>query len=478
MFLLPGIIKTKVFALIFYVIWTSLGSLIIGINMCIWRNRTINAPIYADIGVHLLTTVELLANMDVPVTRIIHVYSITLYLSVFCFGKFTWNITRPAASRKVIDKRLRDNYIDAFLCIGVPLLWSPLLIATSRARYMIIEDLGPFPFGQLSIDTLLTSSIPLGLTAMASIYFSVLTAINIWRARRSGSLDVTGLQFPEQAPYRTFSTIHSLKYVALVVIHTIALPFGFLWTLLPYITLRNEWMDDQGRRWYMIFDIRDNLRQLPLTYTFHREQIIGLGTLVAFLISIPVNGILFFILFGLDSGALSTYRAWLQSLGLKISDMIFSIRTYATKIPWPSRESSPSTGPGTVTPFQLEDIALASYTPPVQTTTKGHVADGESDPLPIALPPPSPYQDHSNMDRLSPVPPLERARTLRKEQMLGGPSPRPPNYRGPRGAPSSPGNRRDETISHNNLKADYPPLYEPPEGWAPSRQKSAFFSNN
>ncbi|KAG8799331.1 hypothetical protein FRC18_008317 [Serendipita sp. 400] len=229
----------------------------------------------------------------------------------------------------------------------------------------------------------------------------------------------------------------------------------------------------------MIFDIRDNLRQLPLTYTFHREQIVGLGTLVAFLISIPVNGILFFILFGLDSGALSTHRAWLQSLGLKISDMIFSIRTYATKIPWPSRESSPSTGPGTLTPFQLEDIALASYTPPVQTTTKGHVADGGSDPLPIALPPPSSYQDHSNMDQLCPVPPsLERARTLRKEQMPGGLSPRPSNYRGLRGASSSRGNRRDETISHNNLRVDYLPPYEPPEGWAPSRQKSAFFSNN
>ncbi|KAG8751894.1 a-factor receptor, partial [Serendipita sp. 396] len=477
------IIKTKVFAFIFYVIWTSLGNLIIGTNMCIWRNRTINAPIYADIGVHLPTTVELLANMDVPVTRIIHVYSITLYLSVFCFGKFTWNITRPAASRKVIDKRLRDNYIDAFLCIGVPLLWSPLLIATARGRYMIIEDLGPFPFGQLSIDTLLASSIPLGLTAIASIYFSVLTAINIWRARRSGSLDVTGLQFPEQAPYRTFSTIHSLKYVALVVIHTIALPFGFLWTLLPYITLRNDWMDDQGRYWYMIFDIRDNLRQLPYTYTYHREEVFNRGTLGGFLICLPMNGIVFFILFGFDSGALSIHRAWLQSLSLKISDMILSIRTYATKIPCPSRGSLSSTSPGHVTPFQLEDITLASYTPPTQTTTKGHTADGESG-LPIALPPTSPHRGRSNVNQLHLIPPIEGYRNFLKERMPTGLShgnrlsdyrDEPSNHNAPvRISPSL----RDESIGHNDTRVNYPPPYEPTEGWTPSRQKPTFFSNN
>ncbi|KAG8866549.1 hypothetical protein FRC20_008205, partial [Serendipita sp. 405] len=416
-------------------------------------------------------------------TRIIHVYSITLYLSVFCFGKFTWNITRPAASRKVIDKRLRDNYIDAFLCIGVPLLWSPLLIATTRGRYMIVEDVGPFHIDRPSVEAFLINTTPLALTTIASVYFNILTAINIWRARRSGPLDVTSLDPPEQPPYRTFSTIHSLKYSALVVINTIVLPFGFLWIVLPYIIYRHEWVDDQGRYWYMIFDIRDNLRQLPFTYTYHREQVFNRGTLGGFLICLPMNGIVFFILFGFDSGALSIHRAWLQSLSLKISDMIFSIRTYATKIPWPSRGSLPSTSPGHVTPFQLEDITLASYTPSTQTMTKGNAADGESG-LPRALPPTSPYRGRSNVDRLYLIPPIEMPRSFLKERTPTGLSPGsglsgyrggPSNHNAPVRISPSP---RDESIGHNDTRVDYPPPYEPTEGWTPSRQKPTFFSNN
>ncbi|KAG8840984.1 hypothetical protein FRB91_005474, partial [Serendipita sp. 411] len=116
--------------------------------------------------------VELLTDMDILVARIMQVYSITLYISVFCFAKFTWIITRPAASRKVIDKRLRHNYIDAFLCIGVPLLWSPLLIATTRGRYMIVEDLGPFHIDRPSVEGFLINTTPLALTTMASVYFN------------------------------------------------------------------------------------------------------------------------------------------------------------------------------------------------------------------------------------------------------------------------------------------------------------------
>ncbi|KAG8751893.1 a-factor receptor [Serendipita sp. 396] len=442
MLLLPGIIRTKVFALIFYLIWVSLGSLIVGVNMCIWRNKTVNAPIYADI-----------------VARILHIYPLTLYLSILCFSKFTWNITRPAASRKVIDKRMRHNYIDSFLCIGIPLLWSPLYLITTRGRYMIIEDLGPFPTDRRSIEACLTYAVPVALTTIGSVYFNTLTAVNVWRARRSGShLDVTSLGSPGQDNYRTLSTILSLKYMGLVAIQTIALPFGFLWSLLPYILDRNVSMDEQGRYWYMIFDIREGLRQLPLTYTFPREQITGWGTLRGFLCSVPVNGILFFILFGLDSEVLGIHRVWLQSLGRKISDMIFSTWTYATKIPWPSRGSSPSAGPEDVIPFQLEDITLAPRPPPIHTMrTKGHIARG-----------------HSNAEQLQSMPPLRNARTFRKEGIPAGLTPvrlfpgnRLPDNGGPRGASSrcdDPVNTSSSRCGSRNeaSRPDYPREYSPP----------------
>ncbi|KAG8756226.1 a-factor receptor [Serendipita sp. 396] len=431
MLLLPAFIKTRVFALIFYAVWLGLGCLIFGVNMCIWRNSTVDAPIYADI-----------------IARIRHVYTMTLYLSVLCFSKFTWIITRPAASRKVIDKHMRHNYIDAFLCIGVPLLWSPLFIATTRGRYIIIEDVGPLPVDRLSLESFFVNTVPLAPITMASIYFSILTAINVWRARRSGShVDVTSLGSPGQAHYRTLSIILSLKYMGLVAIQSIALPFGLLWSLIPYILYRN---DEQGRHWSTIFDIRDNLRQLSIIHTLRREEIEESEwfNYKGFVLAIPMNGILFFILFGLDSSVLGIHHVWLEPLGRKLSDIVSSLRTYVAMIPdiissiqtYITRASLPfwrsplSIDTENVTPFQLNDIPSAPNTPPVQTRMKRRLGVG---PHPTTLSHPSPHPIHAKVDRLRPIPLAERFRTFRKERTPdelpddGGPS-NPPGRRKPR----------------------------------------------
>ncbi|KAG8771418.1 a-factor receptor [Serendipita sp. 405] len=454
MLLLPGIVKTRIFALIFYVAWLCLGSLIIGVNMCIWRNRTFDAPIYGDI-----------------VARIIHVYPLTLYLSIFCFGKFTWNITRPSSSLKVIDKRRRYNYIDAFLCVGIPLLWSPLLMTATRGRYMIVEDVGPVPNDEPSLQSFLTQTVPLGLITAASVYHSLLTASNIWRARRSGStLDVTGLGASERTPYRKLSNLQALRYFALVTVHLVGMPFGFLWALMPLIIHRHELLDDAGRPWYLVFSVRENMRQLPLVYTFHREQMALWVNFGGFLFAIPINGILFFLLFGLGSDILGIYCVWLNSLRSRISGTVSSIQRFSANILWPTREPSSPNVLGHVTPFQPDDIALASYPSPVRKTAKGHLAQSELVPPPTAiqlLSPTSPPHGYPTMDPVSPVSPLERSRTFRKEPIPVRPL--PVNRSSSDGSPRNASSMLDHKDYTNHSRSDCPPPYEPAgEGPAPS----------
>ncbi|KAG8860278.1 hypothetical protein FRB91_004066 [Serendipita sp. 411] len=410
--------------------------------MCIWRDSTVDAPIYADI-----------------VARIIHVYPITLYLSVFCFGKFTCNITRPASWLKVVDKRRRNNYIDASLCVGVSIMWSLLLLTTTRGRYKIVEDIGPLPMYQMSVESFLIQTVPLGMIAAASTYYNLLTASNIWRARRSGStLDATGLGAPEQTHYRKLSNRQTSRYFVLVIIHFIGLPFGFLWTLLPFIIYRHGLVDDEGRPWYFVFDVRGNIRQLPLIYTFHRGEIRYWINLAGFLVAVPTNGILFFLLFGLGSDILEIYRVWFDSLCLKISNMLSSIRRLGTNIPWPTREPSPSTALENITPFRPDEIALESYSPPVQTTRKRHPPHSGSAPsgAAVLLPSsPSPLRGRSTMDRVSPMSPLERSRTFHKQPIPEGLSPlnRSNSYSSP-GEPLSGANNPNNASSSRGTPKD------------------------
>ncbi|KAG8756221.1 a-factor receptor [Serendipita sp. 396] len=446
MLLLPGIVKTRIFALIFYVAWLCLGNLLIGVNMCIWRKRTFNAPIYADI-----------------VARILHVYPITLYLSTFCFGKFTWNITRPSSSLKVIDKRRRYNYIDAFLCVGIPLLWSPLLLTATRGRYRIVEDVGPVPNNEPSLQSFFIEIVPLGFIAAASVYHSFLTASNIWHARRSDStLDVTGLGASERAPYRKLSNLQALRYFALVTIHLVGMPFGFLWALMPLIIYRHELLDGEGRPWYLVFSIRDNMRQLPLVYTFHREQMGFWNPFAGFLFAIPISGILFFLLFGLGSDILGIYGVWLNSLRSRISGTVSSIQKFSGNILWPTREPSSPNVLEHITPFQPDDIALASYPSPVRKTAKGHLAQSELVPPPTAiqlLSPTSPPHGHSTVDQVSLVSPSESSRTFRKEPIPARVL--TVNRSNNDGSPRNASSMFDHNNSINHSRSDCPPPYGP-----------------
>ncbi|KAG8818341.1 hypothetical protein FRC17_010871 [Serendipita sp. 399] len=339
------------------------------------------------------------------------------------------------------------------------------------------------------------------------ISFEVLTGINIWRARRrsgpttdSGSLDP-----PDQASYRPLSTAQAIKYSALAATNIIGMLFGFLWAIIPLWTEREKIAAfNGGVQWYTLFDIRDNLKQLPLTYTVHREDIEGWTNVVGFLISIPVNGILFILLFGIDSDALGTYRKWLQSLCQQSSHVLSSLRPYTMRVSCRLGSfSSQRRGVDHITPFQPDEIALEALPPPVQTTTtittkRSKVYPPNNDGLGHLLPPTLPL--HATMHQLSPqqaTPSLERSRTFRKgptpitgllpinrsssyddqsQREASSSSHCRPEARGGGGEPSGHRNRqpRSEPSSRqHDFEGDEPPPYDAqPEEVAISRQNS------
>ncbi|KAG9054473.1 hypothetical protein FS842_005012 [Serendipita sp. 407] len=166
MLVLPGFIKTRVLALTTYTLWLALGNLIICINTCVWRNNTRNIPIYSDFVAHLW------AN-----------YTNIIYLNIFCFHKFVWNITKPHSSRKFYDNRIKYNRLDVFMTTILPILWMPVVLVTLNGRYIIIEDLGPLYIVSKSLETILIRCVPTLLITIASVWVVVLTMINIWHAR-------------------------------------------------------------------------------------------------------------------------------------------------------------------------------------------------------------------------------------------------------------------------------------------------------
>ncbi|KAG9050691.1 hypothetical protein FS842_011316 [Serendipita sp. 407] len=258
---------------------------------------------------------------------------------------------------------------------------------------------------------------------------------------------------------------------------------GCLWFVLPYIIDRDQMVDENGRPWYKNLGIQNNLKQLPLTYTVRREEAGVWRNLTGFLIAVPMNGILFFVLFGLSSDTIAIYRVWLDPLRLQMSN---TIQKLTPRTLWSSRGTSSSTYLENITPFRLDDIVLDPLPPPVQHTRKVDPALGVPVPLPVAVSLSSsilPHRHRTIANRLSPISPSQTARTVRKEPMplrllpvnrsnsYGSPrdtsfsvnSPRYTSFshHSPRNASFSRAGPREEAFSHNSPRDDVPVRYAP-----------------
>ncbi|KAG8848576.1 hypothetical protein FRB91_010699 [Serendipita sp. 411] len=402
MLILPGFVKTRVFVLIFYVSWLILGCALIAVNMCIWRNNTRSIPIYGDI-----------------VSRIWAVYHITLYLTVSCFNKFVWNITKPAPSLRVYDARTEYNRIDAFICIGLSVLWSPIILISNPGRYTVLEDLGPWILGFRSLIGFFANVVPMGMATLASVVFSILTSLNLSRSRqwKHGSA-ILGPTEPHQRLYRDLGTSLVWRYWILSVIGVVETIFGFLWSLYPW--LRGLDIRVETQHWYTIFELKNNIRQLPLVYSSKRREITESGTQTAlevYLITLPLIGIQLFLLFGLGSEARQRYRSWLSTLCelLAFPKAYRWLERHVRRVQW-RRGWAAGPNPENFTPFRPDDIAMEPYIATMPPRNEGHpsirkVTDPR--PIPVAAPRSSKRSQLRNSEAL-PSGPSERWRTFHK----------------------------------------------------------------
>ncbi|KAG8814955.1 hypothetical protein FRC17_000913 [Serendipita sp. 399] len=356
---------------------------------------------------------------------------------------------------------------------------------------MIVEDIGPLPIDRPSLELFFSGVLPLGVMTIISGTYSVLTCINLWRARHcstgsltppSTSLVSLPIYSPEYPPYRLLSTAQSIKYAVLAAVNIIGLLFGFLWAAVPWLNVEEMTVEYGGPRWNTLFDIRDNMKQLHLVFAVPRREIEGWLNFTGFLYSIPAHGLLFFLLFGLHSGAFGIYCLWFQSLRQRSSDVTSPFRRYGTKIPWKVENSLARTGMDNIVQFQLDTIALESFPPPVQmrtkaTTSKGYPLDHSAS---AHLPSPTSSR-RATVHRSSPTSPLERSRTFGKSPNISLLSPAvsrssatddsPREASSSRGSPGGggelPAGHGNPTVGlssrgHGHLKdIEQPPPYEP-----------------
>ncbi|KAG8848578.1 a-factor receptor [Serendipita sp. 411] len=333
--ILPSFVKTRVFILNFYVLWLIFGCALIAVNMCIWRNNIRDIPIYCDF-----------------VARVLDIYPITLYLSISCFNKFVWNMTKPEPSRKIYDTHTHNNRLDAFICMGFSLLWLPICIIGSPGRYAINEDIGPWPVGRMTVVSFLVHIIPLGSATMASVVFSILTALNISRSRTGKRY---GPLIRSSPKYRDLERSRLLKYLMVSVIGVVENILGFIWSLQLWFHHFEEEIP-----WYATFT--SSMQQMPLVYKARRHDLTRQSALVmkGFLIALPLVGIQLFLLFGLGSEARQMYRSRLWTLAefLK-APVIYKWLKKQGKIFMRPRVTN---SPEIFTPFEPNDIALEPCT--------------------------------------------------------------------------------------------------------------------
>ncbi|KAG8776163.1 hypothetical protein FRC15_012088 [Serendipita sp. 397] len=399
MLVLPAFIKTRVVALTSCILWLALGNLLICINMCIWRNNTRNIPIYSDFVAYIWT-----------------MYGIVGSLNFLCVHKFVWNMTKPGSSLKIYDNRTHYNRVDIFLTTILPILWSPLMLVTLKARYMIYEDLGPVSFTQRSLEWVLITLVPGLVITITSIWFVVLTMINVWRARHiEPPKRVTELG--QLRLDRSFSREKVVKYLAFSIFCMTGLVFSCIWNLVPII------LDSRTENpLYAKSDIRGNIRQLRLIYITPRNEVnpANVSSRKGFFLSIPVTGVVPLIFFGLGSEALKTYRSWLQNLFslLKLPTLLNFLQTHMLKlVGWFNQRIVPVDAEYFV-PFESNDIALDPH-PLVNLSTMSRRSLGESLPTQLRTKPPLYPTRLGDIRPRAPAAssPLQQWRTYRKQSI-------------------------------------------------------------
>ncbi|KAG8821755.1 a-factor receptor [Serendipita sp. 401] len=402
--ILPRFWKTRIFAVVYHICWLIAGNALLLINTSIWRGNVRSIPIYCDIAAIFWSG-----------------YSRTLYMCILCVNKFIWTISKPAPSVRVYDGRKRTNVIDAFICVVLPLLFYPFEYFLFTARYLVVEDIGPWPLLSFSIGAFLVDVVPLALCSLVSIGFNCAACYNFWHPRhKKPHLDYDG---EPQYLHRLLSTSQRWKYTLMCITTFCGTIYGTVWVLLRYTHVEVVPLDPD--RWYKAFGLKLNPSVYKTIHVFTREEL-GLAkgetkrNLYGFAFTLPLVGIHMFLFFGLGSEARKAYMERFQAILKLINDTrLFGwlkapmeiartrLDSVVGKIAW--RRGRHPMETNAFTPFEAGDIILDDL------STAWHSM--RMPPLPLPIVPPASSSLKRSQVTTGPIP---LWREYRKELLLLG----------------------------------------------------------
>ncbi|KAG8821758.1 a-factor receptor [Serendipita sp. 401] len=362
--ILPGFWKTRIFAVVYYLCWLIVGNGLLLVNTCIWQGNVRNIPIYSDFVAIFWSG-----------------YSRALSMCILCVSKFIWTISKPAPLVRVYDERRRTNIIDACLCVGIPLL----LLAFSAAflftgRYILVEDLGPWPVFPMSIFSFSIDTLPIVLGSIGSTGFSCLSCYNFWRSRLEQPSP--GCSITCQSQHRSLSTSQYWRHMLMCLSIIIGSIYGAVWITLPYISHILE--HPHPNTWYRTFGITSNKLAYRQIYIWAREAWEPDGhvlkrNLIGFAYTLPFIGIQLSMFFGFGYEVRKTYIGWFQAFiqskfSMRVSSwskglVAIAIRArtqLGTLVSWPRGRGQVESN--VFTPFQAEDIVLEDLSFPWHST--------------------------------------------------------------------------------------------------------------
>ncbi|KAG9055244.1 hypothetical protein FS842_002738 [Serendipita sp. 407] len=306
---------------------------------------------------------------------------------MLCVNKLIWTISRPAPSVKVYDSRLRMNRIDILVCVGLPLLLSPVYAVTSFGRYTITEDFGPWALFSVSLDTWILQNLPITLITIISITYSYRSFRNFYRSRRSKR--ILDIEPNHLFQHRALSDIQVVRYCSATLVSILGMTFGVIWLNMDWIYWAIN--DPDKVQWYSQLVLLNNWQYRDQVYQQTRTEMENdnpmFSTLLkgtVFYFSIPSSGIQIFLWFGLGAEARKSYFHWLSSL----VELITRTRAYIwlealfVKIRWRIRPHQMD--PENFTPFQLDDVRLEELSTTTIWSDSDTTLESVLPPYPIA----------------------------------------------------------------------------------------------
>ncbi|KAG8840951.1 hypothetical protein FRC20_005328 [Serendipita sp. 405] len=138
--------------------------------------------------------------------------------------------------------------------------------------------------------------------------------------------------------------------------------FGCIWRILEFVSYALESKGDS--LWVNIFDISQNIRQLPLIFIEKRSDILESAAMNkrGFFYAVPSCGIVLFVCFGLGPTALNTYRVWIEA-ALAFSRLPTVYVCLGKHLEFSSRRPG-FVDPESFSPFELDSIMLEPCPPP------------------------------------------------------------------------------------------------------------------